>query len=81
MSKAPSPFRYFRSLPEVIPLVVMINVRFPLSLRNVEDLLFGRWIDLCHETVVEHIWPIVRRRHSSPADQPDARVPPLEVAP
>ncbi|MDB5696429.1 MAG: family transposase, partial [Sphingomonas bacterium] len=26
-------------------------VRFPLSLRNVEDLLLERGIDLCHETV------------------------------
>jgi putative transposase len=26
-------------------------VRFPLSLRNVEDLLFERRIDICHETV------------------------------
>lgn len=26
-------------------------VRFPLSLRNVEDLLFERGIDICHETV------------------------------
>ena len=24
---------------------------FPLSLRNVEDLLFERGIDICHETV------------------------------
>jgi putative transposase len=51
MSKAPSPFRYFRSSPEVIRLVVMLYVRFALSLRNVEDLLFERGIDLCHETV------------------------------
>jgi putative transposase len=51
MGKAPSPFRYFHSLPEVIRLVVMMYVRFPLSLRNVEDLLFERGIDLCHETV------------------------------
>ncbi len=29
----------------------MMYVRFPLSLRNVEDLLFERGIDLCHETV------------------------------
>ena len=29
----------------------MIYVRFPLSLRNVEDLLFERGIDICHETV------------------------------
>jgi putative transposase len=35
----------------VIRLVVMMYVRFPLSLRNVEDLLFERGIDLCHETV------------------------------
>ena len=51
MSTAPNPFRYFHSSPEVIRLVVMMYVRFPLSLRNVEDLLFERGIDLCHETV------------------------------
>jgi len=28
----------------------MLYVRFPLSLRNVEDLLFERDIDICHET-------------------------------
>src|ERR1700712_2788375 len=55
MSKAPSPFRYFHSSPEVIRLVVMMYIRFPLSLRNVEDLLFERGIDLCHETV-RHWW-------------------------
>jgi hypothetical protein len=47
----PSPFRGFHSSPEVIRLVVLMYVRFPLSLRNVEDLLFERGIDLCHETV------------------------------
>ncbi len=47
----PDPFRYFNSSPEVIRLVVMLYVRFPLSLRNVEDLLFERGIDICHETV------------------------------
>jgi putative transposase len=29
----------------------MLYVRFPLSLWNVEDLLFERGIDICHETV------------------------------
>jgi len=47
----PSPFRRVHSSPEVIRLVVTMYVRFPLSLRNVEDLLFERGIDLCHETV------------------------------
>ena len=49
--KPPGPFHRFNSSPEVIRLVVMICVRFPLSLRNVEDLLFERGIDVCHETV------------------------------
>lgn len=53
--KPDSPFRYFNSSPEVIRLVVMMYVRFPLSLRNVEDLLFERGIDICHETV-RHWW-------------------------
>ena len=39
----------------MIRLVVMMYVRFPLSLRNVEDLLFERGIDICHETV-RHWW-------------------------
>jgi putative transposase len=54
-AKPPSPFRYFNSSPEVIRLVVLMYVRYPLSLRNVEDLLFERGIDLCHETV-RHWW-------------------------
>ena len=51
LRKPASPFRYFNSSPEVIRLVVMMYVRFPLSLRNVEDLLAERGIDICHETV------------------------------
>lgn len=46
-----SPFRYFNSSPEVIRLVVLMYVRYPLSLRNVEDVLLERDIDICHETV------------------------------
>ena len=49
--KPASPFRYFKTSPEVIRLAVLMYVRFPLSLRNVEDLLFERGIDICHETV------------------------------
>ena len=46
-----SPFRYFRSSPEIIRLAVMMYVRFPLSLRNVEDLLHERGIDVSYETI------------------------------
>ncbi|SHK08471.1 putative transposase [Shimia gijangensis] len=46
-----SPFRYFKTSPEVIRLAVMMYIRFPLSLRNVEDLLHERGIDVSRETV------------------------------
>jgi putative transposase len=46
-----NPFHYFNSSPEVIRLAVMMYIRYPLSLRQVEDLLFERGIDICHETV------------------------------
>ena len=46
-----NPFRYFNSSPEIIRLAVMMYIRFPLSLRQVEDLLHERGIDICHETV------------------------------
>ena len=45
------PFKYFHSSPEIIRLAVMMYVRFPLSLRNVEDLLHERGIDVSYETV------------------------------
>ena len=46
-----NPFRYFNSSPEIIRLAVMMYIRYPLSLRQVEDLLSERGIDICHETV------------------------------
>ncbi|WP_174292594.1 IS6 family transposase [Sphingomonas bacterium] len=50
-AKPPSPFRCFSSSPEVIRLVVLMYVRFPLSRRNVEDLLFELGVDVSHETI------------------------------
>jgi len=47
----PNPFRYFNSSPEVIRLTVMMYIRYPLSRRQVEDLLFERGIDIRHEIV------------------------------
>src|SRR5215469_523277 len=46
-----NPFRYFNSSPEIIRLTVLMYVKYPLSLRNVEDLLAERGIDVSHETV------------------------------
>jgi len=46
-----NPFRYFNSSREVIGLTVLFYIRYPLSLRQLEDLLFEREIDICQETV------------------------------
>ena len=46
-----NPFRYFKTSPEIIRLAVMMYVRLPLSLRQVEDLLHERGVDICHETL------------------------------
>jgi putative transposase len=45
------PFRYFKTSREIIGLAVMLYVRFPLSLRNVDDLLHERGIEVSHEAV------------------------------
>jgi hypothetical protein len=47
----PRIFRDFKTSPEIIRPAVMMYVRSPLSLRNVEDLLHERGIDITHETV------------------------------
>ena len=44
-------FRYFKTSPEIIQLAVMLYVRFPLSLKNVEDLLHERGVDVSYESV------------------------------
>jgi putative transposase len=46
-----SPFRYFKTSPEVIRLAAMMYVRIPLSFRDVEDLLLERGIDISYDTV------------------------------
>ena len=46
-----NPFCYFYSSPEVIRLTVMMYIRYPFSLRQVEAMLFERGVDICHETV------------------------------
>ena len=46
-----NPFKYFKTSPEIIRLAVMMYVRFPLSLRQVEDLLHERGIDVSYETI------------------------------
>lgn len=48
-------FKYVKISPEIIRLAVMLYVRFPLSLRNVEDLVHERGINVSHETV-KFLW-------------------------
>ena len=49
--RRPNPLGYFKTSPEIIRLAVTLYFRFPLSLRNVEDLLHERGVDVSHETV------------------------------
>ena len=46
-----NPFKYYKTSPEIIKLAVMYYIRYPLSLRQVEDILHERGIDVCHETI------------------------------
>jgi putative transposase len=46
-----NPFCYIKTSPDVIRLAVTICVRFPLSLRQVEDLLHARGVEISYETV------------------------------
>jgi len=68
-----NPFRYFKTSPEIIRLAVMKYVRYPLSLRQVGDILHERGIDVSYETV--RAWwnrfgPLfaaeIRRKRTSP---------------
>ena len=39
------PFCYFKTSLEVIQLAVMLHLRFPLSMRNLEDLVHERGVE------------------------------------
>lgn len=49
--RKPPTFNYFRTSREVIRLAVMMYERLPLSLRNVENPLHERGIDVCRDFV------------------------------
>ena len=51
----PASYKYLKTSPEIIRLAVMVYIRFPRSLRNVEDLLHERGIDVSDETV-QYLW-------------------------
>ncbi|MDB9966124.1 IS6 family transposase, partial [Planktomarina temperata] len=40
------PLRCLKTSPKIIRLAVMLYIRFPLSFRNVEDLLHERGVDV-----------------------------------
>lgn len=72
------PFKYFKTSPEIIRMAVMLYIRFPLSLRNVEDLLHERSVEISHETVRfwwRRVRTDVRGRDSETADRRDALEP------
>jgi|KBSSwiStaDraftv2_1062776.scaffolds.fasta_scaffold29967_4 hypothetical protein len=69
-SKAHDPFSWFDSSSEVIQLVVMLYVRFPLSLRNVEDLAFERRTNGAKATLARPSWARdVGPRHRRPTGE------------
>ncbi len=63
-----NPFKYFNSSPEVIRLTVLMHVGYPLSLRQVEDLLFERGIDICRARTARRrpVWRLVRKGLTAP---------------
>lgn len=46
-----SPVHAFKTSPDIIRQAVMVYTRFPLSLRNVKDLLHERGIDVRRVTI------------------------------
>ena len=56
-----NPFKYFKTSPKIIRLAVMYYVRYPLSFRQVEDILHERGtlirVRLCLTTpLLDRVW-------------------------
>ena len=64
-----NPFKYFKTSSKIIRLAVMYYVRYPLSFRQVEDILHERGIDISHVQMLpiflvinwkmHHIWDVL----------------------
>ena len=79
---SPVSFCHFKTSPEIIQNAVMLYVRFPLSLRNLEDLLHERGVYVGYEYVqlVAQVWLSVRKGDQKAKSRGYA-VKHLEVAP
>jgi len=44
-------FKYFKHNPAIIQLAILLYIRYTLSLRQVEEMLFERGVDISHETI------------------------------
>ncbi len=78
-----SPFRNFKTSPEITCLAVMLSIRFPLFLRIVEDFLYERGIEVRHETVryrLNRFGPMIAVEIRAGRIKGDARPSPLAVA-
>lgn len=56
--------KYSKTSLEIIRLAVVYYIRFQLSLRQVEDILHERSVDICHETIRfwwNHFGPILSK--------------------
>ena len=80
----PNPFRYFNSSPEGIRLAVMMYIRYPLSLRQVEDLLIRaryRYLSRNRAVLVEPVRSDVRRGDQEAPSEAGSMLLPLALAP
>jgi putative transposase len=64
-------YRGHRFPPDVIPRAVWLYLRFTLSLRDVENLLAERGVDVTYETIrcwVDRFRPQIARRRANRAE-------------
>lgn len=52
--------RYYKTSPEVIRWASLLYIRYPLSMRRVEDLLAERGVDVSYESIrrwwIDLVW-------------------------
>jgi hypothetical protein len=75
MARPKNPFRYFDSSPEMILLIELMEVKFPLSLRSLDDPALEPGVSIYDEKV--QFWYNSFRRHSQ-GKQLEAHSAPFE---
>ena len=74
----PGPFHCFKTNPKIIGVPVMVYIRFPLSMRNVKDMLHGKGI-VFGQVALQSLWDKLGPTLVASCADTDTKIPSYKI--